>query len=329
MFKTNDLLKVNNYWNSKSIEKKIKILINLNSNKKTISKNLIKITNKYPKNMLYKYYFNLLFEDQIGGSKEIDKKLYGEMKDEINKKVDLIKSLLNESELTSRNIQDKFNTLNSEKQALDSEKVEFEKQINSLENEYRDLETEKQLIKATKKSLENFQNNFTRYLNDKLSKLLKINRTIANKTKVKIKSFNSITGDPELKIKNALPLPLGWKVAFNKKNKLYYYYDSNNQFCKEGKSSAQGCEEYYDRPIPNNRGKHLKGWFSKKNNNKFIHYNKVLDLETENNPATEPIIIGGKESGWYAKYSDKKIFYNNDKLDIISELDPREGIQLK
>ena len=311
MFKTNDLLKVNNYWNSKSIEKKIKILINLNSNKKTISKNLIKITNKYPKNMLYKYYFNLLFEDQIGGSKEIDKKLYGEMKDEINKKVDLIKSLLNESELTSRNIQDKFNTLNSEKQALDSEKVEFEKQINSLENEYRDLETEKQLIKATKKSLENFQNNFTRYLNDKLSKLLKINRTIAKKTKVKIKSFNSITGDPELKIKNALALPLGWKVAFNQKNKKFYYYDSNNEGCKK---NTDECEEYYDRPISGDNGKHLKGWFSKKINNQFIHYNKELNLETSDNPLKNPISMG-PNSDWFVTYDNKQndFYYFNNK----------------
>ena len=40
--------------------KENKNLINLNSSKKTISKNLIKITNKYPRNILYKYYFNLL-----------------------------------------------------------------------------------------------------------------------------------------------------------------------------------------------------------------------------------------------------------------------------
>lgn len=358
MFKTNDFEKINNYWNNKSISKKIKILKKLYCNKILKSTNLSKITNKYPRELLYKYFFDQMFINQLGGekgatsiakrletnttlpkmlltknigekgatsiaeglepkTKSIDEKLYTKLSDQLKGKIDLIKKLINESEKTSNEIKREFTQLKTKEENMDST-------IKKLKEKTKELESEKVLIDATKESLENFQDNFFKYLAAKMNQLSKINDDISKKSKEKILTYESIKGDPEIKNKNlnALPLPNGWKVAFDKTKKKYYYYDSNNEFCKKGLGKKEDCEEYYERPISDLQGnKQFNNWFSKKDDRGFYyHYNKELNLSTYNDPRNENIEIA---SGWYARYGGNKLFYNHDTLNIMDEDDPR------
>tara|TARA_B100002051_G_C16687053_1_gene613219 strand:+ start:220 stop:1293 length:1074 start_codon:yes stop_codon:yes gene_type:complete len=322
MFKSNDLEKINNYWNNKSISKKIKILKKLYCNKILKSGNLSKITNKYPRELLYKYFFNQMFINQLGGepnTKSVDEKLYTDLSNQLKGKIELIRKLINESEKTSEEIKTNFTQLKTKEKNMDST-------IKNLKEKTKELESEKVLIDATKESLENFQDNFFKYLAEKMKQLSKINDDISKKSKEKILTYEAVQGDPEIKDDrlNALPLPKGWKVAFNKTKNKYYYYDSNNEACKKGLGREKGCREYYERPISDLEGnKQFNNWFSKKNNEGvYYHYNKELNLSTYKDPRNENIEIA---SGWYARYVDNKLFYIHDTLDIKDKDDPRNN----